>query len=356
MERKRADWVPILALLKKREKQLVNWCPSVDFPTSGVFPRSRQAYRDLVSMFFNPDPARRLRLVPIESKSHIYSILGIVLTWIIKGAITDATPIIINPVVSGGVTQGCTAARAIITVDPSTVSPWYQSMGAVREPSLSIQSAAAALPTALPPAHSTSRTVARAPATSVGLLPMTQGLGVISSDELQLGYDFTMGSRSFAPSDPMNSFAFPSSTSFASGPAARLYENDPQGLPFLSSTTMGPTSIHPSSSGRFGLYHTGADSTVATASAQTAYPSLVGKGGKRSSASPAVRNDPSKRRRTEELSEHVVQRVGYQGRTTAIGPPVPAASFNRPPEMSIQEYVNLLESKIAAGSGTATLD
>ena len=66
----------------------------------------------------------------------------------------------------------------------------------------------------------------------------------ISSNELPLGFDFTMGSRSFSPSNPMNSFAFPLSTLFASGPAAGLYENDLQGLPFHLSTTMGLTSIH----------------------------------------------------------------------------------------------------------------
>ena len=64
--RKRADWMKILKMLKKLKKCLINWCPSIDFPIDGGFPRTRQAYRGLINMFFNPDPARRLRLVPIE--------------------------------------------------------------------------------------------------------------------------------------------------------------------------------------------------------------------------------------------------------------------------------------------------
>jgi len=66
--RKRADWIPILQLLKKSQKRLINWCPSIDFPIEGGFPQKRLAYRNLANMYFNPDPARRLRLVPIEGK------------------------------------------------------------------------------------------------------------------------------------------------------------------------------------------------------------------------------------------------------------------------------------------------
>jgi len=66
---KQADWVPILKLLKKSKKRLINWDPSVPFPSKGMFPRLRQAYRSMVKMFFNPDLASRLRLVPIEGKS-----------------------------------------------------------------------------------------------------------------------------------------------------------------------------------------------------------------------------------------------------------------------------------------------
>ena len=48
--------------------RLINWSTNVDFPTEHV-PKSRPVFRDMINMFFNPDPARRLRLVPIEGKS-----------------------------------------------------------------------------------------------------------------------------------------------------------------------------------------------------------------------------------------------------------------------------------------------
>jgi len=66
---KQVDWVPILKLLKKSKKRLINWDPSVPFPSKGVFPRLCQTYRSMVKMFFNPDLASRLHLVPIEGKS-----------------------------------------------------------------------------------------------------------------------------------------------------------------------------------------------------------------------------------------------------------------------------------------------
>lgn len=66
---KRADWAPMLGMLEKSKKRLINWCPSVEFPIDGPFPKSRQTHRSMANMFFNPDSARRLRLVPIEGKS-----------------------------------------------------------------------------------------------------------------------------------------------------------------------------------------------------------------------------------------------------------------------------------------------
>lgn len=351
--RKRADWVPILQMLKKGQKRLINWCPSVEFPVSGLFPKSRQKFRSLVNMLFNPDPARRLRLVPIEGKSQTYSILGMVLTCIIKGTITEATPIIITTIMPGGVVHGCTVAQQIITVDPSSVSRLYQPMGAVREPG---PTATAALPTPHPSIHTTSHMVVSASAHSAELLPMTQGLNVPFSDELQLGFDFSSNSRCFAPPDHTTAFSFPSSAFHASGVAAGHYENDAQGHPFNSSATMGSASIHQSNGVGYDPYHNRTVSTIATAPAQNAYPSLVGKGAKRSSASPSVRNDPSKRRRTGELSERVVQQVGPQGRTAVIGPPVHVASFNRPPDISNAEYISLLEAQLAAGSGGPALN
>ena len=70
---KRSDWVIILNILKKSEKRLINWCPSISFPINGGFPKSCQTYHSMVNMFFNPDLGRRLRLIPIEGRSqHLF--------------------------------------------------------------------------------------------------------------------------------------------------------------------------------------------------------------------------------------------------------------------------------------------
>jgi hypothetical protein len=63
---KRAAWAPILNHLELGEKQLINWCPEVPFPNRGNFPGSRHIFRGMVNMFFNPESARRLRLVPLK--------------------------------------------------------------------------------------------------------------------------------------------------------------------------------------------------------------------------------------------------------------------------------------------------
>jgi len=68
-ERKRADWGIILKMLKKSKNRLINWSPGVGFPIDGRFPSSCLAYHSMVNMFFEPDPALRLRLVPIEGKA-----------------------------------------------------------------------------------------------------------------------------------------------------------------------------------------------------------------------------------------------------------------------------------------------
>jgi hypothetical protein len=55
-----------LKMLQKSKWRLINWCPSISCSINGEFPKLRHTYRNLLSMFFNPDPACRLRLVPIE--------------------------------------------------------------------------------------------------------------------------------------------------------------------------------------------------------------------------------------------------------------------------------------------------
>ena len=350
--RKRADWLPILEILRINKKRLMNWCPSIEFLNKKGFPKTRGALRSMMTMFFNPDPARRLRLVPIEGMSQICSIVVMVLTWIIVGIITDTTPILITPIVPGGVSHGYTAAKTIVTVEPSTVSRWLQPMDAVREPGPTTQSAAVALPTQHAVTPITSGTVTSAPTNSVGLLPMSQGLGVSSSDQLPLGF-FHMDPRSFTPSDPTDVFSLPSSSFLTSGAATTLYENDAQNLAFGSSAIMGPSSstfIPPSGNGTFDEHYAKTDLTVATASTQ-------GRGEKRSFQSQATQNDSIKRRRIHEPPARVVEQVGFERPTTAIGPPVPVTSFNRVPWMSVgdsMEYIKFLEAKIATeGRGPA---
>ena len=342
---RRVEWTPMLKALKKGQKCLVNWCPSVEFPVSGGFPKSRQTFRNMVNMFFNPDPACRLRLVRIDGKSQICSILDMVLTWIIKGAITDETPVIVNPFVPNGAIHGCTVANTVVTVDASSAWPWYQPMGALRSPGVTTQRAVAAFENPHHPSHTTSSAVVSASADSLALLPMTHGLG---SGGFPLEYDFRMDSRPFAPSDPTTAFSFPSSTFVAPGPAVGPYGNDPRGLPFGPLATMGSSSGHLPDSSVFDPYTARAVGSVATSSARNTYPSLGGEGAKWKLASLQVRNEP-KRRRTGEPS-------GYQGVTTGIGLPVPVATINRPPDMSMEDYVKMLESKLAAGSGAPALN
>jgi len=162
---------------KESKRQLINWCPSAPFPTKGGFPRPRHTYRSMVKMFFNPDPAYRLRLVPIEGKSQDLFNSDVVLTRILQGPCTDDMPLTISPVLLNAVCHGCTVKHDIIAVGPSTVSQWSQPISTVREPDPIAQSAAAA--------------------------PTTQGLGVQPTDLFPLGHAFSMGPRTFEP--PPNS-------------------------------------------------------------------------------------------------------------------------------------------------------
>lgn len=69
MPRRRADWGLSFKLLEKAGKRLINWSPSVVFPPDEGFPTSRPVLRSIAIMCFNPDPAQRLRLVPIQGMS-----------------------------------------------------------------------------------------------------------------------------------------------------------------------------------------------------------------------------------------------------------------------------------------------
>lgn len=76
---KRADWGSILRILKESKLRLINWSPGVDFPIHPLS-KSRAVFREIINMLFNPDPARRLRLVPIAGKSQGLFNLVMVLT------------------------------------------------------------------------------------------------------------------------------------------------------------------------------------------------------------------------------------------------------------------------------------
>ena len=68
---KRMGWALILKHLALSEKKLINWCPAIDFPNGGKFPVSRQVFRGMINMFFNPDSALQLRIVPLEGVSQM---------------------------------------------------------------------------------------------------------------------------------------------------------------------------------------------------------------------------------------------------------------------------------------------
>jgi hypothetical protein len=65
---RRTQWKGLLTRLEKYQKRLINWCPSINFPVQdGLgYPQDRPTRRSMLNMFFNPNPALRLQLVPIE--------------------------------------------------------------------------------------------------------------------------------------------------------------------------------------------------------------------------------------------------------------------------------------------------
>ena len=291
------------------------------------------------------------------------STLILVLTRIIQGPITDATPVIINPAVAGGVCHGCTVAKTVITIDSSTVLRWYPPVGAVHESGPTTQSAATlpirhavVLPARHAATHTTSGTVASAPPHSVRLLPMTQGLGGSPNDLIHLDYDFAVGSRHFDPSEPSgpSDLFLPPSDFLTSGEAVKLYGDDELNLPFYSSATMGSTSsafIPPSNGGIFSLPEAGTnfDAATATAAAQSINSRPVNRKQKRDTQADG---EPPRRRKPEARDKLVVD----QGPTEGIRPPGPVASLSRPPGMSRDTFVELLQAAITAESGTPAID
>jgi hypothetical protein len=309
----------------------------------------------------------------------------------LQDPITDAMPIIANPVILGGVCYGCTVARTTITVDPSTVSRWSQLVSAVREPDPTPQSAAAMLMTAHTAAHTmSSTTFSAAPhsETSVRFLPTTQGLGISPTAPLPLSLDFPMGPSNFKPSDPSDLFSIPPPGFFASGAATRLYESDAQSLPFSPFATLGSTSstfIPPSNQGIFDPYHARSDFTTPAAAAQSSNSNLPSTSQKRAFPPVPAQDEGRKRQKLEMHDNHPVgQQVGApqvdhrsvaitnsvqatevntsnrhlstclpganQGPTNATTPPILVPSFDCPHGMSCDDYIKLLHAKIAAES------
>jgi len=246
-------------------------------------------------------------------------------------------------------------------------------MGAVREPGPTPQ-VAAATPTIVHAAiHTTSRTTSTtAPHsnTGVGFLPVTQGLGVPTTDPLPLDLGFPMGAMNFDPSHPTDLFSVPSASVFAPGAAASLYENDAQNFRFSPFATLGPTTsayIPPSNGGLFDPYHTRTDYTTATATAQTLNSSLPSAGQKRVVPPVPAQDKRIKRRKLDTGDKHleVNARNGNpsislpaanQGPTNAIIPPLAVPSFDCPNGMSRETFVRLLREKLAAEVGASALD
>ena len=64
---KKAKWNRILSHLERSQRRLINWCPTVKFPSEETTtPKSCLVLKSILHMFFNPEPSRRLRMDPIE--------------------------------------------------------------------------------------------------------------------------------------------------------------------------------------------------------------------------------------------------------------------------------------------------
>ena len=149
--------------------------------------------------------------------------------------------------------------------------------------------------------------------TSIGLLPIAQGLG--TSDPPQLGLDYPMSVGSSNPSNPSNPFSL-----------------------LLPSNTFEP-------------HHT-----------------LFSTGQKRAPPPPPAQDQRSKRRKLEASIAQATEvdasstipsislSAAHQGPTNTIGLPIPVPSFDRPQGMSSNDYVKLLRAKIAMECGPSVID
>jgi len=201
--------------------------------------------------------------------------------------------------------------------------------------------------------------------TSIGLLPVTQGLGIPPTDPHPLGLEIPMGPRHFEPSDlHSSSYYLPAQIDmstqldmFAPGAAARPYANDAQSPdldPFLPPPNMGD----------FYPHRAVGDFTTASATAQSVTSSLPSrkrsrppvpahdKRGKRRKPNGNLVDQPVRDPQGDRLSVAVTSHASVpaadQGLVNAITQHNTVPLFNRPEGMPRDEYLRMLHAEIAA--------
>lgn len=214
-------------------------------------------------------------------------------------------------------------SQKTIVVDPLLVSQWSQPLRAVHGPHPTPQSAPITAPAAI---HTTSSTTTSATPYSVNSVgPQTQGLHAPPTHP-PLGFDFPISPQHFEALDPPYPFPPPSDSVFPSTATTGLYDNHAQTHHFGPHATTSAL-IPPSNLGVFHPNPAAAKFTPST------WEIGGGPSQKRVPQPPANR---SKRRKLE---------------TQKATAPLPTPSFDCPDYMSADEYVAVLEAKIAAVRG-----
>lgn len=246
-----------------------------------------------------------------------------VLTCIIEGPITDDTAMIVQALIPGEVCYAQTMDQKKISVDPSLVSQWSQPPRVVHGAHPTPQSAPVTAPAAI---HGTSSTTISATpygVNSAGL--QTQGLHAPPTHQL-LSLDFPMSPQHFEVLDPPYPFPPPSDSVFPSSAATGLYGDHAQTHhfgPLATTSALVPPS-------NFGVFHPNPTSVNLA-------PSAWEIGGCPSQKQ--VSQPPTKRSKRRKLE------------TKKATAPLPTPSFDCPDHMSMDEYVAILEAKIAAVRG-----
>jgi len=221
----------------------------------------------------------------------ICSILLIVLTRILQGPMTDTTPLIINPVIPGGDCLGCTVAPGTVTVEPSTVAQWSKPISAIHEP--------------VPIPQNTEA------------MPTTQGF--------PLDLEFSLGPRTFDPSDPSGLYSILPDSFFAPGAVMRPDKSTVPSLPSSSFATITPPF------------------TDFSAAAQGFDPTLPMAGRKRVVPSGPAQGPSGKRRK---LEAHVVDPFMV---------PMAGPSLEHPRGMSPGAFIGLMTAEVVEEHDMSTL-